>query len=297
MKVTKQLRKKAFSLGNEFLFIGVILVCFIVIKVIPFLSSITYSFTDWNGVTDVINFNWIDNFIKLGGDKQFWKSFLFTFSFCAVTLVGTNLVGFTCAFFLTKPIKFRNFLRMGYYVPNILDGLVLGFIWQFIFVKVVPALGDATGFPLFNLMWLGTPATSFWALAIVDIWRVSGFYMLLYIAGLTAIPIDCIESTRIDGANSWQVLTKVTIPLMMPTITRCLFLSIISGFNIYTLNLSLTNGGPYNSSEAISMNIYRTAFTENAMGYGSAKALVFMLIVILITSLQFYLTSRKEVEM
>lgn len=290
------LRNKASFLLNEILFVGVILTCFVVIKLIPFLSSVGYSFTDWNGVTGAINFNGLGNFQKMLGDKQFWESLLFTLKFGAVTLVGTNFIGFALAYLLTKPIGVRNMLRAGYYIPNVLGGLILGFIWQFIFKKVIPALGAATGISLFQLVWLGTPATSFWALVIVEIWRVSGYYMLLYVAGFMAIPTDCLESARIDGAGSWKILTKVTIPLMMPTITRCLFLSIVSGFRIYTLNMALTDGGPYLSSEGITMNIYRTAFKENAMGYGSAKSLVFTVIVVVITSLQVYLTSRKEVE-
>ena len=287
--------KKVSFWVNECIFLGVIVVMFIIVKVLPFLLSIGYGFTDWNGVTGSTHFIGLENFKTLFNDKQFWSSLLFTFKFCGMTILLINLIGFTLAYFLTKPIRIRNFLRAGFYIPNVLGGIILGFIWQFIFVKVVPALGQATGIPLFNLMWLGTPATSYWALVIVETWRVSGYYMLLYIAGFTAVPGDCIESARIDGANNLTILTKVTIPLMMPTITRCLFLSIISGFKIYTLNLSLTEGGPWQSSEAITMNIYRTAFTENAMGYGSAKSMVFILIVVAITSLQVWLTSRKEV--
>jgi len=220
----------------------------------------------------------------------------FTAKYSLATLILTNLLGFFAGYFLTKPLRARNLIRAGFYLPNVLGGLVLGFIWRFIFLKIIPALGKVTGFPLFNLVWLGTPETAFWALVIVHVWSSMGFYMLLYVAGFMSIPGDCLESARIDGASAWKSLIKVTIPLMMPTFTRCLFLSITTSFRIYNLNLALTEGGPFLSSEAVTMNIYRTAFTENRMGYGSAKSLVLTLIVIVITLIQVWATSRKEVE-
>lgn len=293
---SNKLKKKTQFIGNEILFISVILICFLIVRILPFLFSITYSFTDWNGITGKVNFNGLSNFFMLKEDKQFWYSLIFTIKFSVITLIGTNLVGFTLGYFLTKQIKIRNILRAGYYMPSILGGVVLGFVWRFIFIKIFPAIGRETGIHLFKLLWLATPNTSFWALVIVSIWIHSGFFMLLYVAGFTSIEKEMTEIARMDGANSWNVLTKITIPLMMPTITRALFLSIIYGFKIYTLNYSLTAGGPYNSSESIAMNIYRTAFTENAMGYGSAKSLVFIVIVVIITVLQVYLTSKKEVE-
>lgn len=281
----------------ELVFCGVILVMFILMKILPFLMSIGYSFTNWNGVSDDIHFILFDNFKRLAKDTAFWNSLEFTVKFCLASIVLVNVIGFALAYLLTRRVRFRNVLRAGFYLPNVMGGLVLGFIWQFVFLKIVPAIGQATGLSLFNLLWLATPATAFWGLVIVQVWNASGYYMLLYIAGFTSIPMDCVESAHIDGASSWQMLCKVIIPLMMPTVTRCAFLSIIASFKIYTLNYALTDGGPYQSSESIAMDIYRTAFTQNSMGYGSAKALVFTLLVVAVTSLQLWFTSRKEVEM
>lgn len=278
-------------------FLGIILLCFLTVKILPFLLSFGYAFTDWNGISSQISFTGVDNYVQMLADKDFWNSLWFTLRFCGCSILLTNVLGFFLAYCLNKPLRMRGILRAGFYIPNVLGGLVLGFIWQFIFTKVFPAIGKATGIGFFNLMWLGTPATSFWGLVMVDVWCSLGYYMLLYLAGLSAIPSDCLEAAHIDGAGGWQTLTRVTLPLLMPTITRCLFLSITSSFRVYTLNMSLTNGGPYLSSEAITMNIYRTAFTENQMGYGSAKSLVFMLIVVAITGIQVALTSRKEVSM
>lgn len=293
-----QLRKKALSFfGNEVLFLGVILIIFTIIKIVPFINSFIYSFTDWNGVSAKLNFTGLDNFKLMAKDAQFWSSMWFTAKMSLAILVGENLLGFILAYFLTKPLRARNIIRAGFYLPNVLGGLILGFIWRFIFVKIVPAIGKATGLSLFKLVWLGTPATAFWALVIVSIWSHLGYYMLLYVAGFTSIPGDCVESARMDGASNLKILFKVKLPLLMPTITRCLFLSVTTSFRVYNLNLSLTDGGPFNASEAVTMNIYRTAFTEYQMGYGSAKSLILSLVVICITLFQVWATSRKEVDL
>lgn len=262
----------------------------------PLFLSIGYAFTDWNGISGVVTFNGVQNFIRLLGDTQFWYSLRFTLAQCLVAVISANLFGFFLAYFLVKPLKARGLLRAGFYLPNVIGGLVLGFIWQFIFLKVFPAIGEVTGIGFFKLMWLGTPATAFWGLCIVQAWSFVGYYMLLYIAGFTALPSDCLESARVDGANARQTLFRIIVPLMRNTFTRCLFLSIVNSFKIYTVNMALTDGGPWGSSEGIAMNIYKTAFTENSMGYGSAKSLVFTTFVILFTALQLYLTSKGEAD-
>ena len=280
----------------ELVFCGVITVMFLLMKIIPFFLSIGYAFTDWNGISGVVKFNGVQNFIRLLGDTQFWYSLRFTLAQCLVAVISANLFGFFLAYFLVKPLKARGFLRAGFYLPNVIGGLVLGFIWQLVFLKVFPAIGEMSGIRFFKLMWLGTPATAFWGLCIVQAWSFVGYYMLLYIAGFTALPGDCLESAKVDGANARQTLFHVIIPLMRNTFTRCLFLSIVNSFKIYTVNMALTNGGPWGSSEGIAMNIYKTAFTENSMGYGSAKSLIFTIFVILFTALQLYLTGKGEAD-
>ena len=280
----------------ELVFCGVIVAMFLLMKIVPFFLSIGYAFTDWNGISGVVTFNGVQNFIRLLGDTQFWYSLRFTLAQCLVAVISANLFGFFLAYFLVKPLKARGLLRAGFYLPNVIGGLVLGFIWQFIFLKVFPAIGEVTGIGFFKLMWLGTPATAFWGLCSVQAWSFVGYYMLLYIAGFTALPSDCLESARVDGANARQTLFRIIVPLMRNTFTRCLFLSIVNSFKIYTVNMALTDGGPWGSSEGIAMNIYKTAFTENSMGYGSAKSLVFTTFVILFTALQLYLTSKGEAD-
>ena len=269
---------------------------FFLMKLVPFFLSIVYAFTDWNGISNAVHFNGLENFQRMVKDTQFWYSLKFTLGQALVQVVSVNVIAFTLAYFLIKPLRARGVLRAGFYIPNVIGGLILGFIWQFIFLKVVPAIGAATNIGIFKLFWLGTPATAFWGMSIVQAWSHIGYFMLLYIAGFTALPGDCLESARVDGASARQCLTRITIPLMRPTITRCLFLSIVNSFKVYTVNLALTEGGPYGSSQGIAMNIYQTAFTENRMGYGSAKSLVFTVLLILFTGLQLYLTGKGEEE-
>jgi raffinose/stachyose/melibiose transport system permease protein len=292
-----RLRKKVTYWINCLIFLVPILAAVLIVKIIPFVMGLAYSFTGWNGVSGSMDFTGVQNYLRLFKDAQFWESLLFTLEFSALTLGLSNLIGFSLAYFLSKPLIGRNFMRAGFYTPNVIGGLILGFIWQFIFVKVFPAIGKATGLRLFNLAWLGTPATSLFGMAIVEIWRTSGYLMLLYIAGLAMVPEECVESAIIDGARPFRTVKSIILPLMMPTITRCLFLTILGCMRVYDLNLALTGGGPYRSSESVVMNLYATAFMGGEMGYGSAKAIMLLLIIVLFTRAQILLTSRREVEL
>lgn len=283
---------------NYLIFLGPALAYFFIIKLTPFLLGIGYSLTDWNGISKEIHFIGLENFKKIFvKDSQFWMSLWFTIKYSCVTVVISNLLGFTLAYFLSKEIPCRNLMRSGFYLPNVIGGIVLGFIWQFIFLNVFKSVGEATGLGFFKMMWLGTPATAFWGLAIVEIWKLSGYLMLIYIAGLTTLGKEYVEAARIDGANGRQVLKHVVLPLLMPSITQCLFLSILNTFKVYDVNLALTAGGPFRSSEAITMNVYQTAFFENQMGLGSAKALLLVVFIVIVTQIQVYFTSKSEVQM
>jgi len=229
-------------------------------------------------------------------DPDYYKSFLFTFRYAIVSVVLTNVVGFLLALLLTQALKLRNILRTIFFMPNVIGGLLLGFIWSFIFVKGFASIGDMTGWAFFNLPWLGDAPTAFWGLIIVTVWKGAGYVMVIYIAGLTNVPKDLIEASRIDGATRLQVLYRITLPLIMPSITVCLFLTLSWGFKVFDLIMSLTKGGPFNSTESVSLNIYQEAFRNNALGLGSAKAVIFFLIVALITIIQVTVTKKREVE-
>ena len=291
-------RKKRTMALNFVLFLGPTLLLYLVIEVIPLIMGVVYSFTAWDGIATEIGFVGFKNYIDLfTDDPRFWKSMLFTFENTAVVVIVSNLIGFVLAYNLSKKIPFRNFMRAAFYLPRLIGGVILGFVWQFIFLNIFPFLGEKFGIGVFQLSWLGTPATSFWALAIVQAWGFAGYMMIIYVAGLTAISSDYIEAAVIDGATAGQQLRHVILPLMMPAITECLFLSLLNSFKVYDVNLSLTGGGPYRSSEAITMNVYTTAFAESQLGYGSAKAIIMALVIIAVTLLQVKLTSKKEVQM
>lgn len=282
---------------NELIFVGPMVIAFLVVKLIPLVMSGVYSLTDWNGIASSSGFIGLQNYAALAGDDKYWSSLGFTLRFALCSVLLANLLGFVLAYLLVKPLRMKEVLRAAFYIPNTLGGLVLGFIWKFIFLSVFKGIYDATGIRFFGLPWLSTPATSFWALVIVQVWVLMGYLMLLYIAGLTQIPGETVEAAVIDGASGWQTIWYVKLPLITPTITRCIFISFLTSMRVYDINISLTAGNPFRTSESVTMNIFTTAFNENQMGYGCAKALIFIVIVVTISYLQIRLTSKKEVDL
>lgn len=290
-------RKKWTDLSLQAVFVGPAVLAFAVIVLVPFLMSIYYSFTEWNGVSSDMKWIGLANYKTiLTDDKAFLHSFGFTARFTLASVLLTNALGFLLAQLLTQALKTRNVLRTIFFMPNVIGGLLLGFIWQFIFVKGFATIGELTGIGFFNLPWLGDEATAFWGLVIVSVWQGAGYLMIIYIAALGNVPKDVIEAARIDGASRLQMLRQITLPLIMPAVTVCLFLAISWAFKMFDLNMSLTKGGPFGSTESIALNIYQDAFRNNMLGLGSAKSVVFFAAVALVTLLQVTLTKRREVE-
>jgi raffinose/stachyose/melibiose transport system permease protein len=283
--------------GQQLFFVGPAVLFFGLVMVIPFLMGMYYSFTDWNGVSGNVSWVGIDNFKNIfTNDPDFWSSFWFTVRFTVLGVILTNVVGFFLAYLLTKPLKTRNMLRTIFFMPNVIGGLLLGFIWQFIFIKGFATLGSSTGWSFFNLPWLGDSMTGFWAIVMVFVWQSSGYLMVIYIASLSNVSKEVLEAADIDGASRFQVLRNIVVPLIMPAVTIGLFLAISWSFKMFDLNLSLTKGGPFKSTESVAMNIYNEAFLNNRYGLGTAKALLFFVIVAVITMIQVKVTKSKEVE-
>ncbi|MEV5029789.1 carbohydrate ABC transporter permease [Paenibacillus sp. LPE1-1-1.1] len=281
----------------QLVFVGPVTIFFLLIMIIPFLLGMYYSFTDWNGVAGTVNWVGFDNFKQIfTNDADFWSSFWFTIRFTFVGVLLTNLVGFFLAYLLTKKLKSRNVLRTIFFMPNVIGGLLLGFIWQFIFVKGFSTVGDMTGWSFFNLPWLGDETTGFWGITMVFVWQSAGYLMVVYIASLTNVSKEVLEAAEIDGATRMQVLRSIILPLIMPAITVCLFLAISWSFKMFDLNLSLTKGGPFKSTESVALNIYAEAFQNNRYGLGTAKSLIFFIVVAVITLIQVRVTKSKEVE-
>jgi raffinose/stachyose/melibiose transport system permease protein len=184
-----------------------------------------------------------------------------------------------------------------FFMPNLIGGLILGYIWQFIFTDVFNFIGDKTGLHHIFFNWLLDPQYALYAMVIVFTWQMGGYTMIIYIAGLQGIPDEMLEAARVDGANLWHRLTKIIFPLLMPAFTICLFLTLSGAFKIFDVNLSLTKGGPNNATEMFAMNIYNEIFGYSHYGIGQAKAIVFFLVVALITLTQVIITKRREVQM
>ncbi|GMX63552.1 sugar ABC transporter permease [Paenibacillus elgii] len=282
---------------QQTVFVGPAFLFFSLIVLVPFLMSMYYSFTEWNGVTSNVKWIGLDNFRQiLTTDKDFHKAFWFTTRFTVTNVILANLLGFSLALLLSQALKTRNVLRTVFFLPNVIGGLLLGFIWQFIFIKGFSTIGELTQIAFFQLPWLGDAPTAFWGLIIVSVWQTAGYLMVIYIAGLANVPKELTEAATIDGATRWQALRHITIPMIMPSVTVCLFLTISWAFKMYDLNVSLTQGGPFNSTQSVALNIYEEAFRNNRYGLGTAKAFIFFIVVALITLIQVSLTKKKEVE-
>lgn len=291
-------RRKTSQLTQQLVFVGPSTVFFVLIVAVPFFLGLYYAFTDWNGISRQVDVVGVRNFVHIfTKDPAFLNSFWFTAKFTVLGVILTNVVGFALAYFLTKRLYTRNVMRTVFFMPHVIGGLLLGFIWQFIFVRGFASIGGATGIPFFQLPWLGTEATSFWAIVIVFVWQNAGYLMVIYISAINNVPKNLIEAAKVDGAGRRQVLRHVIVPLVMPAVTVCLFLAISWSFKLFDLNLSLTKGGPYKSTESVALNIYNEAFTISRFGMGSAKAIIFFIIVALISILQVRATKRREVEL
>ncbi|WJV17606.1 sugar ABC transporter permease [Rossellomorea marisflavi] len=278
-------------------FVGPALVFFLVIQIIPFLMGLYYSFTSWNGVSSAVEWVGFDNYIRIFTDDQvFFQSFMFTTKFMFAAVVISNVIGFGFALLLNAALKTRNILRTVFFLPNVIGGLLLGFIWQFIFVKGFASLGNATDLYLFKMPWLGDEKTAFWGIVIVFAWQISGYMMVIYVAALQGVDTSLLEAAKIDGASNWTLLTRIIVPLILPAFTICFFLTISMAFKIFDLNISLTGGGPFNSTQSVAINIYQEAFQNNRYGLGTAKSILFFVIVAVFTTVQVMITKRKEVQ-
>ncbi|NIK67317.1 sugar ABC transporter permease [Paenibacillus sp. BK720] len=292
------LRKRSNEWIQQLVFVGPGMIVFTIIVLIPFLLGFYFSFTEWNGL-DLDKAKWIgmDNVHRIfTNDDKFWASFKFTLEFTVVTVVVTNILALILGLLLTRPMRGRNTLRTIFFLPNMIGGILLGYIWQFIFTKGFKTIGEMTGWHFFELPWLGTPETGFWGLVIVFVWQTTGYMMVIYIAAIVGVPKDLMEAATIDGATYFQTVRKVIMPLVMPAITVCLFLTTSGAFKMFDLNLSLTKGGPGTSTQSLAYNIYAEALVNNRYGLGTAKAMLFFFAVSIIAVTQVWLTKRKEVE-
>ncbi len=260
---------------------------FLIGFVIPFLVGMYLSFCKFTTVTDS-KFVAFENYKYIFSDGAFLHSLWYTALFTVVAVISINLIAFTIALFLTKQIKGTNIFRTVFFMPNLIGGIVLGYIWQLIFNGILLYFDKTLTF---------SASYGFWGLLILLNWQQVGYMMIIYIAGIQNIPPDVIEAAKIDGATSFQVLRKVTIPMVMPSITISVFLTLTNSFKLFDQNLALTAGEPSGKSEMLALNIYNTFYGRPGFeGVGQAKAVIFFLIVAALALIQLYLTKRKEVQ-
>jgi raffinose/stachyose/melibiose transport system permease protein len=292
----KYRKKKLNDIGNSILFLGPTTLFFTITVLVPFIYGIYITLNRMDTPVDPMVFSGLENYINAAKDTRFWESLWLTLKFVVATVFFVNVVGFGLAYLVTSGIKIQNSLRTAYFTPNLIGGLVLGYIWQFIFVQSLPAFGKTFGIEWLELGWLGDPTMAFWSLVIVTIWQTSGYMMIIFIAGLVSIPGDLMEAARIDGAGAFKRLINITIPLMIPSFVVTIFLSLKNAFMVYDLNFSLTKGGPYGSTEMVSMHVVNKAFVEANYGTGQAQGIILFVIVAIITGIQVYSSKKMEVE-
>ena len=263
---------------------------FVIGFIIPFVQGVYLSFCKFQTINKT-TFIGVSNYVKAFADTQFTQAFWFTVRFTVVSTLLINVIALMIALLLTRGIKGTNLFRTVFFMPNLIGGIVLGYIWQILLNCVLSLLGK----PLLAL----NSTYGHWGLIILMCWQQIGYMMIIYIAGLQSIPNDYIEAARIDGATTWQTLWRVKLPNLMPSITICSFLSLTNSFKLFDQNLALTAGEPAHASEMLALNIYNTFYARSGpqwKGIGQAKAVIFCIIVVAISLIQLKATRSKEVQ-
>ncbi|NLF52359.1 MAG: sugar ABC transporter permease [Leptolinea sp.] len=264
------------------------LIAFVIAFLIPFLAGIYLSFTEFTAVTDA---RWVGltNYGRaFTEDQTFLNALVFTVKFAVVSVVLINVLAFFLAVLLTQKVKATNVFRTIFFMPNLIGGIILGYIWQLIINGVLINFGVDITYDA---------SYGFWGLIVLMNWQMVGYMMIIYIAGIQSISPELVEAAKIDGANSWQVLRNITVPMVMPAVTICTFLTVANSFKLFDQNLALTAGAPDRQSAMLALDIFTTFYNRNGYeGVGQAKAVVFFIIVAAIVLIQLRLTRTREVE-
>ncbi|MBN2795934.1 MAG: sugar ABC transporter permease [Clostridia bacterium] len=289
------------------LFLAPALFAFILVVIIPFIMGIYYSLTDWQAVAGIKpNFVGLENYKTMFTDIAFQYSLIRTFLFTFLSVMSINFMALLFAFLVTREVKGKNFFRAGFFIPNLIGGLVLGYIWQFIFKSVVPSIGTLLHIPaLEDLLLLADPTLALFGLIFAFTWQYAGYIMMIYIAALLNVPQELLEAAEIDGANFWQKFRSITLPMIAQAFTITSFLTLVNSFKQFDIIIALTKGGPstiyngeiVNATELLAVHIYNVAFKYNDMAQGQARAIIFFLMLSVISIAQVYFSKKREVEM
>ncbi len=263
------------------------LAAFLIAFVIPFIIGIYLSFTEF---TTIVDAHWVGvkNYIKAFSTADFRNALWFTVKFTVVSVITINVIAFLLSLILTRGLKGTNIFRTVFFMPNLIGGIVLGYIWQLIINGVLSFMGVTITYDA---------KYGFWGLVFLINWQLIGYMMIIYIAGIQNIPTDLIDAAKVDGAGAWQTLRNVTIPMVMPSVTICLFLTLTNSFKMFDANLALTDGAPSRQTAMLALDIFKTFYGRAGwQGVGQAKAVVFSIIVAVIALLQLAITRKREVE-
>lgn len=269
-----------------------------VMMYIPFVMSGYYSLTEWNGIAKEPVFVGLENFKQiLTGGSDYLGALLFTVKYTLGFVVFANVIALALAVALTQKFKGVNIFRGVFFIPYIMSMTIVGFIWKFIFTQGFAKLYELTDWAFLNESWLGDPRLAFYSVVFVGIWQALGFYIVLYIAGLQAVPADVLEAATVDGASRLQRFFKVTLPLLGPSFTTCIFMSLTNSLKVFDIILALTKGGPGTATYSATLLIYRDAFTNNKYGMGSAESIIYFIFVLALTQLVLKIFSSREVDL
>lgn len=272
---------------NFMIFVFPTLIAFIIAFIIPFVLGILLSFTEFRTVMDAkwVGFN---NYKAAFANKDFINSLIFTVKFVVVSVIAVNVLAFVLALLLTREVKGTNIFRTIFFMPNLIGGIVLGYIWQIILNGILLRYGVTLTFK---------PEYGFWGLVILMNWQMAGYMMVIYIAGILNISKDVLEAAKIDGAGPGKILTKITFPLVMPSVTICAFLTMSNSFKLFDQNLVLTAGAPSKKTTMMALDIFNTFYgSVGSEGVGQAKAVIFTIIVAVVAIIQIRITGEKEIE-
>ena len=277
------------------------------IIVIPFFMGIYYSFTDWNAITGTtVKWVGLKNYIAIKSDVTFLNSFIVTVSYAVLNIIVLNFCAFFLALLVTSKLKYKGIYRAAFFLPNLIGGIILGYIWQFIFNNAIPSFGALIGLSWFsNNLFLANRYLALIAIVIVGTWQYAGYIMMIYVAAIQGIPDALVEAAEIDGVGYGQRLRHIIFPLVAPAFTVSMFLTLVNSFKMFDVNYSFTAGGPSGmfmgraimTNEFLALNIYNTAFSYRQLAQGQAKAIIFFIVLTVISLIQVRANKKREIEM
>ena len=285
----------SYKVKQYLMFAGPGTILFLAVVIVPFIYGLYLTLTSWDGTSLSKPFVGFENFANAFKDTTYWQAMGRTMIYSIFAVVFINIVAFALAYLVTSGVKGQNFFRAGFFVPNLIGGIVLGYIWQFVFNRAFVAIGNAIGNGT-TVSLLSTPNGAMFCLILVSVWQYAGYMMLIYVAGFMSVSKDVQEAAMIDGCTPSQAMKNVTIPLMRSSFVQCIFLSITRCFVVYDVNLSLTKGEPFGSSVLAAMHVYNQAFTYKNYGLGQAEAVILFLVCAIVGVTQVMIGKKGEVE-